>query len=48
MNILVTGCCGFIGSHMVDFLLKKGHRVIGIDNLSTGNKKFIKDAIKNE
>ena len=33
---LVTGCAGFIGSHMVDFLLKKKHLVYGIDNLSSG------------
>ncbi len=48
MKFLVTGCCGFIGSHAVDFLLKKGHKVIGIDNLSTGKKQFIKNALKNK
>ena len=48
MKILVTGCCGFLGSHMVDFLLKNGHKVVGIDNLSTGNKKFIINALKNK
>ena len=30
---LVTGAAGFIGSHMVDYLLKKNFYVIGIDNL---------------
>jgi UDP-glucose 4-epimerase len=36
MKILVTGGCGFIGSHMVDRLLGEGHRVIVLDNCSTG------------
>ncbi len=33
---VVTGAAGFIGSHLCDYLLAKGHRVIGLDNLSTG------------
>ncbi len=33
---LVTGAAGFIGSHLVDELLRRGFRVIGIDNLSAG------------
>lgn len=39
MNILVTGGAGFIGSHTVDALIKDGHRVSIIDDLSTGLKK---------
>ena len=35
---LVTGCAGFIGSHMVDYLLKMNHIVYGIDNLTSGKK----------
>lgn len=33
----VTGAAGFLGSHLTDYLLAKGHRVIGIDNLVTGS-----------
>jgi UDP-glucuronate 4-epimerase len=32
--ILVTGCAGFIGSHVCEFLLKRGEHVYGIDNLN--------------
>lgn len=45
MNIVVTGCSGFIGSNLVDHLLARGHTVIGIDNFSTGQRKFIENAI---
>jgi UDP-glucose 4-epimerase len=45
---LVTGCAGFIGSHMVDFLLKEGFVVFGIDNLSTGKLEFINKHKKNK
>jgi dTDP-glucose 4,6-dehydratase len=34
---LVTGGAGFLGSHLCDYLLAKGHRVIAMDNLITGN-----------
>ena len=37
-KVLVTGCAGFIGSHLVERLLEEGHRVIGIDNMRTGNQ----------
>ena len=39
---LVTGAAGFIGSHMVDYLLKKNFDVIGIDNLKNGRLDNIK------
>lgn len=45
---LVTGCAGFIGSHMVDYLLKKNHTVYGIDNLSSGKKINIKHNLNNK
>lgn len=34
---VVTGAAGFLGSHLTDYLLEQNHRVIGIDNLVTGN-----------
>jgi dTDP-glucose 4,6-dehydratase len=33
---VVTGAAGFLGSHLTDYLLQKGHRVIGLDNFVTG------------
>lgn len=38
-SALVCGAAGFIGSHLVDFLLAKNYRVLGIDNFVTGRKK---------
>lgn len=39
MRVLVTGGAGFIGSHIVDALLKAGHEVLVVDNLSSGKKE---------
>ena len=39
MHILVTGAAGFLGSHLTDRLLREGHSVIGVDNLSTGERE---------
>lgn len=44
-KILITGVAGFIGSNLLEFFLKEGFKVIGIDNFSTGSKKNINDAL---
>lgn len=46
MNVLVTGGCGFIGSHIVDRLVDAGHTVAVADNLSTGNLEHLNPAAK--
>ena len=46
MQYFVTGCAGFIGSNLVDRLLADGHTVIGYDNFSTGQDKFIAPALR--
>ena len=38
MNVLVTGGAGFIGSHVADELIAAGHRVVIVDDLSTGHR----------
>jgi UDP-glucose 4-epimerase len=47
LRVLVTGAAGFIGSHMVDRLLAAGHDVIGYDNMSTGQRRFLEGAFAN-
>ena len=46
-KVVVTGAAGFIGSTLVDSLLSQGIQVLGVDNLSTGRKEFLIDALKN-
>ena len=46
-NVIVTGGAGFIGSHLVDFLVEKGFKVKVIDNLSSGRIENIKKHIDN-
>ena len=42
MQAVVTGCAGFIGSHLTEALLAAGHRVVGIDSLSENYSTSIK------
>ena len=46
MKYLITGGAGFIGSHIADFLLKNGSKVVVIDNLSGGNKKNVSPKVR--
>jgi len=48
MHILITGGAGFIGSHLSEKLIEEGHRVVAIDNLSTGSYENIEHLVKNK
>lgn len=47
-TILVTGGAGFIGSNLCEYFLKKGYKVVCLDNFSTGHKKNIISFLENE
>lgn len=48
MKALVTGGCGFVGSHLSEYLIEKGYTVKVIDDLSTGSYENIRSFEKNE
>lgn len=47
-KVLITGAAGFLGSHLCDKFIKKGFKVIGMDNLITGDLKNIEHLFKLE
>src|SRR5689334_11869065 len=48
MRALVTGGAGFIGSHVVESLLSKGHEVVAVDDLSSGKRENVPAAARLE
>jgi len=47
MRVLVTGGAGFLGSHLIDRLMKQGHDIICLDNFFTGHKRNIRHWMDN-
>ncbi len=47
-RVLITGAAGFLGSHLCDRFIKEGYRVVGMDNLITGDLKNIEHLMKLE
>src|SRR5689334_14393810 len=45
IRYFVTGAAGFIASNLIDRLLELGHEVVGYDNFSTGQERFLERAI---
>ena len=48
MKFIITGCAGFIGSSLTDRLLSMGHQVVGVDNFSSGQRRFLESALTNK
>ena len=44
-KVLITGVAGLLGSHLAEYLSKKGYEVSGIDNLSGGYPEFVPEQI---
>jgi UDP-glucose 4-epimerase len=47
MNVFITGGAGFIGSHLAECLIKDGHHVFVLDDLSTGQMRNLENLIGN-
>jgi UDP-glucose 4-epimerase len=47
MKAFITGCAGFIGSHLTERLLASDREVVGFDNFSTGRRRFLETALRN-
>jgi len=45
-QVLVTGAAGFIGSHVCRHLLKQGHQVVGLDDLSGGFRDYVPEGVE--
>lgn len=45
-RILITGVAGLIGSHLAEQLVKDGHEVYGVDNLSIGSRSYVPEGVK--
>ena len=48
MKYLITGAAGFIGSNLADHLLDEGHEVVGWDDFSTGQERFVENASRHK
>ncbi len=46
MRYFVSGCAGFIASHLTERLLSNGHLVVGYDNFSTGQERFLSQSLE--
>ena len=47
-RVLITGAAGFLGSHLSDRFIREGYRVVGMDNLITGDLRNIAHLMKQE
>ena len=46
MRVLLTGGAGFIGSHVAEHLLARGHEVIVVDDLSSGKRENVPEGVR--